>query len=695
MKTIRSLAAAAAVVATASLVRAADAPAAATFDDVAAKADELPAGVQMAHGPKCASPAAFEFFVDPGFVGSLDCPPDRKACQSFTGPDGASGSVLVFEYAGAVPPFIRRVVEKSLWRDRGRGPQTPDDYVVQGRLLFVFSFPYGDRTGEWAKDRLRTKFAVPARRTRTDLADLESRLWTALRKHEEKDGLAAFVAAGAATSDWAIGSYLGGECAMDVGDFSQAQTLYRRARELSRTLVDPLPDNLAWAALDGVGNALLAQKKHAEAAKILEESLAEGRALHLENDDTPHTSYALACAYVGLGKWDDALRALTDAVDGNTRWLKLAKKADELDAARKRPEFRVLLELDPPPKSPAPPTVVAPPTGAAPTFTFDALRIEPEELPQGWTLVDGARCISTSAAGFFAHPDPAAISRSHGMQAPPRLQFPAPLHKSCQSIVRPDGAVGSVLAFEYASPGDAKSIEHFVTSYCWGESGPTARNPEDIFTEGPRLWVFSFPRGDASGEWAKERLRKRFRIPTPRARPDLAQLMKRVAAAYEKKDVDAALRLLDARAARLSDCAFAWYLRGECRTGKQDFTGAETAYRRAVELHDAFVDPMDEHAVWAALDGLGGALLQQKKHEAARATLVRAKAYAADHAMTDTSVCVYNLACALAQLKRYDEALAALKEAIAAKSDWRASAKDDADFAEARKRPDFQALLAN
>jgi tetratricopeptide (TPR) repeat protein len=680
-------------VALATAIVRAEEPSAATFDAVKAKADELPAGVRIVDGVNCASKAAREFYEDPGYAGSLDCPPDRKSCQSFEGAGGAKGSVLVFEYAGAVPVFITRVLEKSLWGDGGPTTTHPDGYVVQGKLLFVFSFPYGDATGEWAKERLRKKFRVPAQRTRPQFDDLARRMWRAVEKHDEKGGLAAMASPGVDVSDWAMGAYLQGECAADVGEWATAEAAYRRARELSRTLVDPLPANFAWAALDGVGNALLEQKKYADAAKTLTESLAEGRALRLENDDTPHTCYALACALVGLGKWDDALRALTDAVDGNPRWLKLALKTDFLAEARKRKEFRVVLELDPPPPPPAPPPappkVPAPPTGTAETATFDALLVKAAELPAGWTLVDGVRCVSTSAAKFFVSPDADKIAGTNLKLTAP------PARKACQSIVRPDGTAGSVLLFEYSGAENVDHAARFLGSYCWGEGGsPTTHNPEDIYVSGNRLWVFSFPRGDATGEWAKDRLRRRFRIPVPRTRPEVAPTMKRVYAAYEKHDADAGLRLLDARAARLADLSFAWYLRGEFDNGKQESAGAAAAFRRALELHDAFVDPMDEHIVWASLDGLGGALLGCKKPEDARAALVRAKAFAAEHAMEDTSSCNYNLACALAQLKRFDESLVELKASIAADAQWKSKAKDDSDFAEARKRPDFQELLA-
>ena len=49
-----------------------------TFATVPVRPDELPAGVRIVDGLRCASVAARDFYADPGFAGSLDCPPVRK-----------------------------------------------------------------------------------------------------------------------------------------------------------------------------------------------------------------------------------------------------------------------------------------------------------------------------------------------------------------------------------------------------------------------------------------------------------------------------------------------------------------------------------------------------------------------------------------------------------------------------------------
>lgn len=698
MRGVRAFLAAAGLAASAAVAGAEEPPkprSELTFEAATARPDDLPAGVRIVAGTRCASREATEFFLDPGYAGSLDCPPLRKHYLSFEGAGGVSGSVLLFEYAGAVPSFIQRVLARSLWGDGRRGAKRPDEVVVHGRFLWIVSFPYCDPTAEWVKARLRSRFGVPARRTRPELAEVERKLWQIAERGGPKEGLAAIDAAGGGAADWAIGSYLRGEFSMSVKDGAAAEAAYRRARDLHESLTDPLPANLAWAALDGVGNALLLQKRYDEAAGVLARSKEEGRAIRLENDETPHTAYALACAQARLGKWGDALRELTDAVDGDRRWFRLALTDEALAEARKRPEFRVLLELDPPRPAPVPPKPAAPSRPAEP-IAFDALLIQAAELPAGWSLVEGSQCVSTSAHSFFVTPDPGKIVGRHAGPGSSAGALPAavePVRKACQSIVRPDGSAGSVLLFEYAEDVD-RGILGFLRGYVWGKDGPTDRNPEEILPEGRYLCVLSFPRGDAGGEWVKERLRRRFRIPAPRTRRELGPAVARIASALESGDVDLGLRLLDARAALLADCSLAWHLRGELCARKQDPAGAEAAHRRAIDLHDALVDPLPDPAVWASLDGLGIALLQRKKVEEARKTLVRAKAFAAERRIEDSSVSTYNLACALALLRKYDEALAELAAAIAARPAWKASAREDADFAEARKRPDFQALLS-
>jgi tetratricopeptide (TPR) repeat protein len=644
-------------------------------------------------GLKCASRAAAEFFADPGFAGSLDCPPLRKASQSFEKEGGGAGSVLVFEYAGAVPEFIRRVLARSLWGPGDRSKERPDEVVAEGRLLWIVSFPYGDATAEWTKARLRTKFGVRARRTRPELDDLAARVWKCCDSSDPKAGLAALDGAGAAVADWSVGAYLRGELCMISGDPAAAETAYRRAAELDATLADPLKPNLAWAARDGLGNALFEQGKYDAAAAALAKSKADGRALRLENDDTPHTAYTLACALAQLGRWPDALRELTDAVDSQPRWMKKAVADPKLEAARKRPEFRAILELDAPKPATMPPKPPAP-AKPAEAISFEALLVQPAELPAGWSLVEGSQCVSTGANAFFVAPDIKQIAKHYpGMDVAEKLpQMTQPIRKACQSIVRADGTAGSVLLFEY--PGDVEtSIVTFMQAYVWGEDGRTIRYPEEFLTSGHFFFIFSFPFADASGEWVKARLRSRFRVPAEQTRPEWELPLARALDAAHGGDTAKALRILDARAGKFADCALAWNVRGEACYGAKDWNGAAAAYRRALDLHEAMVDPLGEYTCWACLDGLGGSLLLSRKLDDARPALVRAKTFAAEHRVKDASVSTYNLACALSLLGRFDESLAELKQAIAEKPSWKDSAKDDGDFAEARKRPDFQALL--
>ncbi len=670
-------------------------PEAATYEAVAVLPAELPAGVKPLTAVRAASRAAQGFWMDPGYAGTLDAPPLRKSFQSFQAERGVAGSVFLFEYDGAVPSFIQRVAETSL---RGpEGAKTPaDEIIVHRNLMWIVSFPEGDPAAEWFKERLRTRFGIPALRAHASAATVLPDFWNSAVGGG--DFAAAILSADAALKndpDWAEVHYLKAELCQQSGRGAEAEAAYRRAFELHERCVDPLPENLAWAALDGIGLSLLLQKRYGDAAAVLTQALERGKARRLELDETPQTAYALAVALANVSRWNESLKALTEAVCRDQTIIGVAQHDPGMDPARKRPEFRALLELDPPKRTAIPPAPKALP-GAGDTITIDAVALRANELPSGWRLVKGSQCISTSIHRYHRTPDMWALAPRDPRLDEARKKMPRqpmPVRKSLESLVLPDGSAGSVVQFEYETDVDditVKSLEGLL----WGTEGRSHRSPELLIAHGRFLWVLSFPLGHPATDWWQDRLRRRFRVPITRVTPMLRAPVLRLGSCASGGRVAEGIRIFDTYASVFADCATAWFFRGELAVGGSDYAGAEAAYGRAVAIHDSFSDSLGANELWACLDGHGTAILMQKRPKEALPILERARVCPGRSAGADGSGTDYNIACTYALLGRFDEALAALTEAIKSKPAWKESAREDGDFAEARKRPDFQKLLA-
>jgi len=335
--------------------------------------------------------------------------------------------------------------------------------------------------------------------------------------------------------------------------------------------------------------------------------------------------------------------------------------------------------------SPAP----EPPKGPKPApVTLEALVPTAAELPKGMRRVHGDHPASFHAWFFYEDP-------SHeGYLSPP---IPVPKGKTYFSFVAKKGVPGTVYLFEYDEDGPRDAIAYLKGLLRGVESEhPTEEHPEEVIVHGRFLILISFPLGDPAAEWFKERLRKKFGIPAFRQRPDLLPLFQKIKAAWEKSDYDGEMRLFEKNAAAVADWSLGWGLRGELYEMKGDRLEQERAYRRALELHYGNVDPLEDYYVWSSLDGLGMALLLRRNLDSATVTLERAVAFAMEKGLDikeQTSQSSYNLACAYALLKKYPEALGALKKAIAAYPNWKEYCRTDEDLVEALKRKEFQDLL--
>jgi tetratricopeptide (TPR) repeat protein len=315
---------------------------------------------------------------------------------------------------------------------------------------------------------------------------------------------------------------------------------------------------------------------------------------------------------------------------------------------------------------------------------LDTILVQPAELPVTIKLAEGMPSVSPQARTYFETPDADKLQVKAG--------FPKPTRKECQAFAAEGGVPGSVFLFEYAET-DVDAANTFLRSYVWGGRGRTAEHPEELITRGNLVWVLSFPQADPAAEWYKARLRKKFRVPALRARPELLPLGRKLVAAFRARDADKGLAALEEDAEAARGWAFAQYFRGEFAVKKRDWPPAESGYRRAIELHETLEDPLPEGLYWNALDGLGMALLYQRKLDDAVTVLARAKELSSRKGLRAGAKSAYNLACAYALLERWPGALTALKDAIAGNPRYRTSARTDEDLAGAREREEFQELL--
>ena len=329
----------------------------------------------------------------------------------------------------------------------------------------------------------------------------------------------------------------------------------------------------------------------------------------------------------------------------------------------------------------APPVPPVPP--APKPLTFDALLLTAEALPADVKLVDGVHPVSIQPNTFYEMPDMQGL-------------LPTPVHKAAQSFAKGDRRPGTVYLFEYEDAAAIAKLRGFLDGSLYGGDGRSAEHPEEVVAHGAFLFILSFPRGDPAAEWWKERLRKDFRIPAERDRPELIPLGRKVYAALEAGDLAASKKLLAENADAFADFAFGHYLLAETALKVHDMEFAEEHYRKALELHDAFIDPLSPPIVWCCHDGIGGTLIARRRYAEALKAFTTAKEMAPGAAIENDALgsCIYNIACCQARLKKFDLALAALKEAIEVDASWKEKAMADEDLAEAVKRKEFKALLA-
>jgi len=334
-------------------------------------------------------------------------------------------------------------------------------------------------------------------------------------------------------------------------------------------------------------------------------------------------------------------------------------------------------------------------------LALDVVLVKQANLPKNIKLVEGMHCVSPQAKTYFETPALKEIMKTLAPEVAAKVseetldQFPVPKRKECQSFQAQGGTAGSVFVYEYAE--DANETLAFLQPYIWGD-GRSEKHPEEFVAHGRFLWILSFPypAGDPAAEWYKERLRKKFRVPAPRERRDLAALRGQVMKAFDGKDAAAGIKLLQPNA-KVADWSFGQNMLGQFAAMKKDHALAEKAYRKALQLHDTIADPMDPRLLWVTLDGLAIALHEQAKRPEAVKLLERAVDAALEcpeGVKQARAQSQYNLARVHAMMKMYEDAAEALDEAIHSDPSYVETARKDPDFAEALKLKEFQAVLA-
>lgn len=346
-----------------------------------------------------------------------------------------------------------------------------------------------------------------------------------------------------------------------------------------------------------------------------------------------------------------------------------------------------------PKRPPAKPPAAAPgdPEPAAPKVepakrvapTFAALHVGADELPKDWKFEEQLACVSPQPRSLFEDDIYSQI-------------LPKAKHQDFQTIAGAK-ARGSILYFDW---GDKipEAAEEFIPSFLLGgDEKTTPTHPERIVRVGEVMLILSFPFQSAEGNWVVERLRLRFGLRIAHDLGAARSVIATLSRHFEKEtkeETEAGLAFATEHQKEVAASSYASFLEGELAVGAKDWTRAEKAYARALEL-DATSDPfVDDGLFFASKDGHGNALWGLKKWEEAARELREAAKIAADQKRPDAQGhSLYNVACCLARLGKADEAIATLKQSIALEPKGKGDAAKDEDFESIRSRPEFQALL--
>ncbi|MFI5402262.1 MAG: tetratricopeptide repeat protein [Planctomycetota bacterium] len=313
-----------------------------TADAVIVREADLPKGFRLVEGIHCASPQAWSFYQSPDAGGFLPTP-TRKMSQPIASDGGAWGSVFVFEYRDGVPDTLSAFLKGALYGDGGRSAKHPEELILHGTFAWIVSYPAGDPVAEWYKERLRSRFGVPAPRYRADLRALTTKVLAAYEARDADTGIRLLREDPKVLDGFAYGQYLLGDLLATKGDLAGSEKAYRRALELHESLEDPLAPERLWGALDGFGHTLLDLGKYAEAVKVLRRAVAAADETPDAMKNATRSGYYLAGALARAGSYAEAHEALKQVVTADPKYKKWARKSEHLAEAMKRKDFQDLV----------------------------------------------------------------------------------------------------------------------------------------------------------------------------------------------------------------------------------------------------------------------------------------------------------------------------------------------------------------
>ncbi|GJM23167.1 MAG: hypothetical protein DHS20C15_30820 [Planctomycetota bacterium] len=325
----------------------------------------------------------------------------------------------------------------------------------------------------------------------------------------------------------------------------------------------------------------------------------------------------------------------------------------------------------------------------APLSSLEAWKLPELELPRGITREVGRPAESVQLSTFLSMPT------MSGLLPAPSASFEQVW--STQREGQP-AARGGYVVLHY-SGGVPDDVRGFLPANLWGrDGGPTERHPEDVAFTDEFVVLTSFAADDPTGDVLRVALREAGGPALPRTWPAVRGVLAEMLSAYLGSDPALVLATFDEHAEALADHAMAQFMAAEAASQLRDSERAEPLYVRALSLHDSGRDVLgvagDSSLLWTALDGLGVALIIQRKDTEVIPVLQRAVAVAQEAGVDfAAATSAYNLACSLSMTARFEESAQALMLCLAVEPAYMEQARRDSDFKLAWEDEDFQRVL--
>jgi len=121
--------------------------------------------------------------------------------------------------------------------------------------------------------------------------------------------------------------------------------------------------------------------------------------------------------------------------------------------------------------------------------SIDDLMLSEKEIPKGYSLTDNCPCMSIQVCMFYAKPEVFEIIIGELKS------------KQHQGFIG-----GCIMYFEFE---DEFKREDFLRGFLWGEAGkPTKKHPEEIYSKGKFLIIWSFPINSKIVKASKKKIKK-------------------------------------------------------------------------------------------------------------------------------------------------------------------------------------------